>query len=806
MVGILALPAVASVMWTALAAAAHPIVQSVPVPSEAIAVSADGHVATFGTDRVLRIWELSSRTLVRRIAVQDGIVHPIELAWDDATHEVYLARGEGTLAFDLEGRARRIQRNASERLRAVPGGQATRWFVGELGRWELRDGAGVTLGKLPGGAGEIAVAGNGKLAVAVLGTQLVLYAIDSLQQLQTLQLPDPVISGSWYDHATSSIAVSRDGSSAALCLKAGNVGAIDLVRGFGRSLARGPARTRVSVPKLGSCYQVALVDEYRMVIVSDGGGGLCGVDLATGAVAWQFDVHSPGTPLIAQSMQLALHGRTVLATMPDGRTRLFDVVRGDVVGELGSPIVPALSMAFSGDDELLVSRRPDERWSLAAARMNSTTPLIRWTAPTTTWSLKDGTASLRDRVTSTRTARDGIEWDYSHVGEDRTLTAARRLPTAPAADLCWEFLVGTIAARALPEEVERDRAAPAAIARSSLCVPAGSAIAGVDARHRRILTGDRGSETVYSEDRRPVALTAVGGGILGMVLAFSEDGNWVLGHNTTGVAGVLYVWDVTTGCKQWFSASPQDPEAMTIVIGGPPAVRKGFSAAALSQDGSRITVGAGDTVTVYRTRDKAVLWTVPVTGAGDVTAVELLPDGGVVAGTDDGALIVAHAGQRPVVGRGAAGKVQRIVVRRDARRIATLSDDGAIGVWHPDATLAVSLFELSDGAHFAVTPGGAYAGPRESIARVNWVFDAPTEAFGYERFAASIVRPDIVAKRLAGDPGDLADVTVRPPRVSLVTQPPRSARRSVKITAHVEGAARITDLRAFVDGRPAASA
>ena len=121
--------------------------------------------------------------------------------------------------------------------------------------------------------------------------------------------------------------------------------------------------------------------------------------------------------------------------------------------------------------------------------------------------------------------------------------------------------------------------------------------------------------------------------------------------------------------------------------------------------------------------------------------------------------------------------------------------------------LEATLAEFADGESIATTPGGAYRAGRVAAERVVWVFDAPAEGFGFERFATDFAKPGVVAARLRGDRGDATAKVVRPPRVALTARPPATAAAAtVHVAAHVDGDAAVAEVRAFVEGRTAATA
>ena len=179
------------------------------------------------------------------------------------------------------------------------------------------------------------------------------------------------------------------------------------------------------------------------------------------------------------------------------------------------------------------------------------------------------------------------------------------------------------------------------------------------------------------------------------------------------------------------------------------------------------------------------------------------PDELLVA-TDDGGLHV-YRGDRRLASAPGGGRATRIAVRADGLAL-TIDDDGAMRIWETDPPrLRASLVEYPDGEYLAFTPGGAYRGTPEAAERVVWVFDEPTEPFGFERFAARYERPDIVARRLAGDVADVDAAPRRPPSLELVDVRASAAGGRAALTVRAHGPGRVDWLRAWVEGHPVAS-
>src|SRR5207248_9652633 len=141
----------------------------------------------------------------------------------------------------------------------------------------------------------------------------------------------------------------------------------------------------------------------------------------------------------------------------------------------------------------------------------------------------------------------------------------------------------------------------------------------------------------------------------------------------------------------------------------------------VSDDGERLVVAGANTASIYALRDGSVIRTISLPASADqITAVAFMPGGELALGTFDGHLAVTHGG-KPTLGGGDGVEIDRVIVRRDGKRIATISHDGGVRVWNgATGELEATLIDFADGEHLATTPGGAYAGGPEAADRVSW--------------------------------------------------------------------------------------
>lgn len=154
--------------------------------------------------------------------------------------------------------------------------------------------------------------------------------------------------------------------------------------------------------------------------------------------------------------------------------------------------------------------------------------------------------------------------------------------------------------------------------------------------------------------------------------------------------------------------------------------------------------------------------------------------GEVIVGTFDGEVAVLRDGKVVSATRAGGSPIGILVSSSSGRLAATMNQDGGLRIW--DLALALgqpalraTLVDFEDDEWAITTPGGAFAGTAEVASRIGWVFGEPLEYFGFEQFAQTFRRADLVARRLRGDLGaDLSAAPRRPPVVTVVSEPPRT--------------------------------
>ncbi len=129
------------------------------------------------------------------------------------------------------------------------------------------------------------------------------------------------------------------------------------------------------------------------------------------------------------------------------------------------------------------------------------------------------------------------------------------------------------------------------------------------------------------------------------------------------------------------------------------------------------------------------------------------------------------------------------------------AEDGATAVVTLAGKVLALLRATPDGEFVAATPEGAYRSSLDGARSVGWTFPSPLEAFSFEQFASRFERPDLIARRLAGDDVPAPAAVARPPRVRVEPVPRVVGARSVVLRADVASPLRVDRLRVFVNGR-----
>lgn len=145
-----------------------------------------------------------------------------------------------------------------------------------------------------------------------------------------------------------------------------------------------------------------------------------------------------------------------------------------------------------------------------------------------------------------------------------------------------------------------------------------------------------------------------------------------------------------------------------------------------------------------------------------------------------------------------------IAVHRERGIFALAGDGGGTTVLSEKTGKVAAVFVATpDGEFVTTTPDGAFLSSLDGARRVGWSFQQPLEAFAFDQFAARLLRPDLVAKRLAGDDAPAPPIA-RPPQVRLGKVARSVAAKSLPLKVTVSSARRVERLRAYVNGRPVA--
>jgi uncharacterized caspase-like protein/WD40 repeat protein len=238
----------------------------------------------------------------------------------------------------------------------------------------------------------------------------------------------------------------------------------------------------------------------------------------------------------------------------------------------------------------------------------------------------------------------------------------------------------------------------------------------------------------------------------------------------------------------------------------------GASSHRISDDGKWLITfwGKPDDIVVYEIASGKELARTPAPKGELVDAVELR-DGTIWLGTSTWTNVGRYyrwsiGGAPELVVEDTTGALLTMALDPTGHRLAIAGVDGATRVVDLEhRRLAASFLLFDDGEWIAYTPNGAYGGTNEVTSRLDWVFDGPTEAYDFQRFAHEYGRPDILRKRLSGEDVDADPLLPRPPNVRLVSAPRTSATSSVHLVVHVASGTRVDEVRALVEGRQVAS-
>ncbi len=179
---------------------------------------------------------------------------------------------------------------------------------------------------------------------------------------------------------------------------------------------------------------------------------------------------------------------------------------------------------------------------------------------------------------------------------------------------------------------------------------------------------------------------------------------------------------------------------------------------------------------------------------------------------------VLVGGVRPVVLEAPAmterGRIQALdnrilsVALHPTRELFIIGGDGgAASFVDGNGNITASLVSTSSGEWISAASDGAYRSSIDGARALAWSFAGPLEGFSFERFAARLDKPHLVAQRLTGEvpPSKLA--LSRPPQLVVqndLQNVVQTQDRSLTVMTRASSASRVDRVRAFVDGRPVA--
>ncbi len=136
-------------------------------------------------------------------------------------------------------------------------------------------------------------------------------------------------------------------------------------------------------------------------------------------------------------------------------------------------------------------------------------------------------------------------------------------------------------------------------------------------------------------------------------------------------------------------------------------------------------------------------------------------------------------------------------------------DGGATSFVTDRGEVVMTLVSTPNGEWVAATPQGAYRSSLDGARSIAWTFPDPLESFSFERFASRFERPDLVARKLAGEDAPAPASLARPPRLHVETPGAlrmiETAERRLALDVLATSPSRVDHIRAFVDGKPAAA-
>ena len=750
-------------------------------PINQMQLSADGRVlVTAANDFTVRVWDTSTGLMLRRIKSHGGI-YGLSLSADGsrlayADKNATEARPTGVVIADLETGATRTIRPPI----AGPEPGNTDHFVTAFqlsadGRMLVMAAAGISLHDASSGArlrtidaggmqspmDAAAFNGDGTLLALAGGGELALVEVATGKVQRKWPQPAPDRAG---DHVFE-LAFAGDSLVAKLA------GAVHVVAG-----GKLPER-RIS----GSFIQMAAVGG-RLWALSRQEKTLRGIDLATGAPAATL-------PLAREPFRMAASG--------DGRTLVlaYFELEGDSIEVVDSSTLRAvrtLEGRRTSSDQLAVDPSGKRlavggqamiQWSLTDGEMTWRTPeqqihradALAYDAPGAQLASIEAASWIRVRDASTGAVlrewrSDGIAYPKVAVfaqGTSNLIVASSRGVIQQ-----WDLSGPLPPAPPRPALGIHDLQKPAASppvdpglrweVRRGVMSPDGEWLA-LDGDDGHMMVEQRAALAVVNVKTGAVRWQSVTKTPPSRWIGFSPEGDHLLvscvefdlDHPENPVVPALRVLDARTG---------QLLRTVRPGTAGPMAAR-----------GSTIAVGGSDPALL----DSRSL---------DVRARVAMRDVTVKA-------VVAHPTLDAFLFGGDGGATMLVSAGGSPRGIRTA----------PGEVIAM-LIATAGGEYVSVTPEGAYRASLDGARAVAWAFSPPLEGFSFDQFAARFERPDLLARKLTGEPVPAPAKVGRPPLVVVdrARHPATTAQPSFTVRASVASSRRVERVRVFVNGRQAA--
>ena len=191
------------------------------------------------------------------------------------------------------------------------------------------------------------------------------------------------------------------------------------------------------------------------------------------------------------------------------------------------------------------------------------------------------------------------------------------------------------------------------------------------------------------------------------------------------------------------------------------------------------------------------------------------PGGESMVVNDDGTATLWRKGEAQRLGTGMAqflgGRRSRsvprtIVINSLGTFAATVHLDDGVRLWDlKTGRQRATLLDFHDDEWAIVADTGHYTGTSEVGDRIGWVYDNPSEQFGFARFDAEARSPAKVRSRLQGQDVSALPPRYRPPAVEIVEAPRVGEDGKALLRVRASSRGRVDRVRVFVEGKPVAT-